>query len=521
MELQFLQTARRGIAASLLLVLAACGGGGSQAPAPIATQVEAAVQTSNQAVFAAGGAVAGVTPFIAFVTLRGTAIKNVASVNFVIAAAPGTVSKPVSVTYSLANLVRRAYVDTSANTLTVPIFGLYAGGANAVTINLTFNDASTFALPTSISTAPWVDPNETYDRPTIVKARATGDGLGFDFLYMKSIYGSPVVIDTDGHVRWVGPGITQTLSTDYADGGFVMASDTSPDLYRVDLDGTWSSTANFASSGVTTFFHDIEAGKTGFLGNVDGNIGGVFQMESTALEFQPDGTVVGTWDLAKAISDVMTAGGDDPTLFVRPGTDWFHMNTAIYDAADDSVIVSSRENFVVKLDYATGAIRWIMGDPSKYWYTFASLRAKALTWVGDGLVPIGQHSVTIAHDGSLMLFNNGYGSLNQPAGAPAGDSRAYSAVSDYRIDEAAGTVQQAWSFDYAQSISSIICSSARDTSDGSVLVNYAVAENLTAARVVGLDATHAVAFDFRFANASGCNTSWNAQPLALDALSLD
>ena len=42
-------------------------------------------------------------------------------------------------------------------------------------------------------------------------------------------------------------------------------------------------------------------------------------------------------------------------------------------------MVSSRENFVMKLDYHTGNIIWILWDPSKYWYTFPSLRAKALT----------------------------------------------------------------------------------------------------------------------------------------------
>ncbi len=89
----------------------------------------------------------------------------------------------------------------------------------------------------------------------------------------------------------------------------------------------------------------------------------------------------------------MTAAGDDPTPIVRPGIDWFHMNSTVYDQRDDSLIVSSRENFVVKIDYSTGAIKWIFGDPtkSKYWYNSPSLRAKALTLAGGGLYPDGQH----------------------------------------------------------------------------------------------------------------------------------
>jgi len=522
MELQELRTLRLVSATCLALLLAACGGGNSTPAdtAPVGTLVEAAVQTKNPSVLAAGVPIAGVTPFIAFVTLYGTAAKSVTSVNFVIAAQPGTVSKPVSVTYSYDYLARRGYVAADLSSVTVPVFGLYAGKTNAVSLNLTFSDASTYQMPLSIATSAWTDPDQIYDRPTIVQARAAGSSLGFDFLYMKSDYGSPVVIDTDGQVRWVGPAVVDTLSTDFSDGGFILGSDATPDIYRLEFDGTYSTTGSLAASGVVAFNHDIEAGKTAFLNNVDIITNGVEEGDSTAQEFTPAGQVLATWDLGAILSATMTAGGDDPTLFVRPSADWFHMNTAIYDASDDSVIVSSRENFVIKLDYQTGNIRWIFGDPTKYWYTFPSLRAKALTFLGDGLLPLGQHSVTIANDGSLMLFNDGTSSTNQPVGAPVGQSRAWSSVSDYQIDETAMTATEAWDFDYGKSLSSSYCSSARQVTDGSILVDYAEAAGGTATHIVGLDPNRNVSFDIQYAN-TGCSTSWNAQPLALDAMSFD
>src|SRR4029077_11527523 len=137
------------------------------------------------------------------------------------------------------------------------------------------------------------------------------------------------------------------------------------------------------------------------------------------------------WDLAAILSAYMVSRGDDASAFVRPGVDWFHSNSTAYDPSDDSIIVSSRENFVIKVDYNTGNIIWILGDPSKYWYTFPSLRAKALTLAPGGLYPIGQHAPSITSNGLLMLFNDGAGSFNQPAGAPAGDTRTYSTVSAY------------------------------------------------------------------------------------------
>ena len=176
------------------------------------------------------------------------------------------------------------------------------------------------------------------------------------------------------------------------------------------------------------------------------------------------------------------------------------------------------ENFVIKMDYATGAPIWILGDPTKYWYTFPSLRAKALTLVGGGLYPIGQHAVSITSDGLLMVFNNGLGSLNAPSGEPPGESRSYSAISAYLIDPVTMTAQQVWEFDHDQTIFSDVCSSVYEASGGSLLVDYATAEGRTQARLLGLDADHRVVFDFKYFG--GCTTAWNAVPIPLDDLQL-
>ena len=93
----------------------------------------------------------------------------------------------------------------------------------------------------------------------------------------------------------------------------------------------------------------------------------------------------------------MRAGGDDPSQFVYPApNDWFHNNSVAYNRADDSLIVSSRENFLICLDYETGAIKWILGDPTKKWHQFPSLRRYALTLAPGSLPPIGQHA-TLGH----------------------------------------------------------------------------------------------------------------------------
>jgi hypothetical protein len=473
--------------------------------------------------------VAGATPFIAFVPLQGDGLADVKTVRFIIAPSPGSVSRPVDVRYAVSYLIGRGYATPRGNAITVPVFGLYDGAANQVTLKLRHDDKTTTTLPVIVTTASYLDPNRIYDRPVRVHPRAAGSALGFDFFYMKSSLGSPVIVDTDGRLRWAVPGVPGSFASTFTDNGFVVGAPQSLQITRVELDGTITQPALLQTPDGTNFTHSVDAGKQGLMGELDLDIfaaAGAAPIEgevrSTATEFDPQtGQDFHEWNFVDILSNYMRSQGDDPALFVRPDADWFHMNMVFYDASDDSVIVSSRENFVMKIDYATSAIKWIFGDPAKYWYTFPSLRARSLTLAPGGLVPIGQHSTTIAPDGNLLLFNNGTPSHNQPPGAPRGIHRSYSAVSSYAIDEAHMTITQRWAFDYGQSLLSHLCSSARQLQDGSVLVDYAQAAGATQTRIVGLDPAHEVVFDYQYVNRSGCKTSWNAQPIALDSLSFE
>lgn len=508
---------------AIALTLAGCGGGGGGGGIPAVAPASAPAAASPVVADAATVVAVrpGVSPFIAFVDLRVAAGEVLSSAHYRIEPKPGSVSRPVDVDYAASYLSGRGYaasLGSSGSTVTVPVFGLYANYQNLVDIELQFADGDVEPIQAKVDTAAYTDPNGIYDRPVILKARTAGAALGFDFFYMKSALGSPVVVDTDGQMRWVVPATMSSVSSTLHGNGFVIGDPQAPRVRRLEFDGTTRDTALQAPD-VTNFHHNIDPGKVGLLGEVDAIRNGVQAIESTLVEFDPDtGALIKTWDLGDTLSRAMQAAGDDPAAFVRPGVDWFHMNAATYDPRDDSVIVSSRENFVLKIDYASGDLLWILGDPAKYWHTFPSLEARSLTLGSGGLYPIGQHAVSIAHDGSLMLMNDGLASVNQPAGAPAGEARGYSAVSAYTIDAAGRGATEATRFDYGQSVFSSVCSSAYEAAaDGSVLVDYAVADNTTHARLVGLDPGQNVVFDFEYPT-TGCNTSWNAQPISFDAM---
>jgi arylsulfate sulfotransferase len=504
------------------LLLSACGGGGDP------STNSAASLTATLQVTAAGSSdirileqIPGISPFIKLLYFQGASLAKVTGVEFTIASKPGTVSRPVNVSYSIGALEERGYLSANQSDLEVPVFGLYAGYNNQVAVQFQFQDGSAQTLPISVTTANYVDPTGVYANPTIMKQRAAGSALGFDFFYMKSAIGSPVIVDTDAQIRWVVPGIYDAMSTAYQNGEFVIGDPATPTVYRLQLDGTVTQNP-VAAATYLDFHHNIDPGKVGLLAEFDAQSGAVENIEATVAEITDVGAVLNSWNLAEIISTYMQSQGDDASAFVRLGVDWFHNNSSTYDASDNSLIVSSRENFVIKLDYQTGNIIWILGDPTKYWYTFPSLRAKALTLAPGGLYPIGQHAVSIFSDGSLMLFNDGLGSANQPAGAPAGANRAYSAVSDYTIDTTTMTAVNTWNFDYGESIYSSICSSAYEAaSSQTLLVDYAEADNGTQARLVGLDSSHNVVFDFQYSTGSSCQSSWNAVPFAFDNLQIN
>jgi arylsulfate sulfotransferase len=476
------------------------------------TQAEAArVTVVNQ--------VPGVTPFVANLALGLDDFANLDSVSYTIAAKPGTFSKPVAVTYSRAWFERRGAWNAAAKRLSFAVFGLYANHQNSVTLSTRFRDGSTHVERLTLTAPAYAGAGAVYNAPLVRSARNAAVSPGFDFMLVQNLLTTPAVLDTDGNLRWVGTGLNDSASSMFQVDGFIVGSPTLPELYRVELDGSWT-TRPLASTRYTNFHHDLTPGKTGLLAELDALEGGIPRIESALVEISPTGDVIKEWDMAAIFRAAMLAGGDDPSHFVRDGVDWFHMNSAIYHAADDSLLVSSRENFVVKLDYATGKIKWLLGDTTKHWYVdYPSLRALALT-LKSGRPPVGQHSLSIAANGDLLLFNNGYASLNQPLGTSPGVTLPFSTPSRYTIDAPARTAVETWRYAPTPAIYSDICSSVHEAEANHHLITYSVTEMGTRTRLVALDSAGKVAFDYEYP-ANLCNVAFSSKTVDFSALRLE
>jgi hypothetical protein len=465
------------------------------------------------------GNTAGATPFISNLTLEVSNTAVLKSIQFGIAPKPGSVTRPLSGTYANDYLLSRGFEQPPpATTVTVPVYGLYAGYANTVTLTYRFMDGSSKQAVTSITTTTFDDQGCGYNNPTKLQPRTTSTSLSYDYIFDSSSCGgySPIILDSDGALRWVS-----TLSENSA----LFAASTFFDnavyvtqnsqLFRVELDGLVLLLADYSNIGVLNLHHNIDRGKTGLLIEPDTTS----YFESTILEVNSsDGTVLKTFNMADIISAAMIAGGDDPSQFVFPTpNDWFHNNGATYNRADDSLIVSSRENFLICLDYETSAIKWIMGDTTKKWYQFPSLRKFALTLDPGSLPPIGQHSPSITYDQNVMVFDNGEMSLFQD---PPGENRRYASPRKYSVNLTTSVATEIWNYPQGESILSPFCGSVYEDAPLNYLVDYAFVNGTLPppqyAQLLGLDALGQQIFYYQYPT-TGCNTAYNSIPVHLES----
>ncbi len=457
---------------------------------------------------------AGATPFISQVTLQTSDVTTIKSIGFSIAPKAGSVTRPLSGEYSATYLTDHDDLQATGE-IFLPVYGLYSGRANTVTLTYNFNDGSSKEATTTITAGSYSNPC-SLDEPTVIQARKADSTLSFDYMLVRgSCAGSPVILDTDAEIRWVSP-LATTVNMIVQSAGFfdnaVYITDQT-NLYREDLDGTVTLLADYSDIGVENFHHNIDRGKFGIILEADT----VNYVESVNIEVDAAGNVLKTWNMANIISAAMVAGGDDPSQFVytKP-TDWFHNNAVTYRRSDDSIIISSREDFVITIDYATNAIKWILGDETKHWHQFPSLAAFSLTLGPDTLPPIGQHGLSITLDTNLLMMDNGRNSGFQ---MPVGINRDYSIPRKYQIDLAAETATELPQYPGTEDVYSQFCGSIYEDRQLNYVVDYAFildAGGGSHAELLGYDDTGAKAFDYTYPGGI-CDVAYGTLPLHLES----
>jgi len=410
--------------------------------------------------------------------------------------------------------VDRGFENPQTGEVVLPVYGLYGGYNNTVKLTYRFLDGSSKQANTTILTATF-DDSCGYKTPTILQRRTNSTDLSYDYIMIKGGCSDfePAIIDTDGALRWVGTGGISAGSAIFFDNAAYLG--VGRILTRIDLDGAVTDLGDYGSLGIINFHHNIDPGKAGIILDADTTT----YYNSVNIEVDPDsGTVLKMWNLADIISAAMIAGGDDPSQFVYPTPiDWFHNNGAAYNRADDSVIISSRENFLICLDYETSAIKWILGDPTKKWYQFPSLRKFALTLAPGSLPPIGQHSPSIAFDQNILVLDNGEHSFLQ---SPFGAQREYASPRKYSLDLVNKVATEVWNFPMNESIHCPFCGSIYEDAPYNYLIDYSVVNDglpglPVFAELLGLNAAGETIFYYQYP-ATNCGTIYRALPIHLE-----
>jgi hypothetical protein len=454
----------------------------------------------------------GPTAFIRFAHTRVSDVAGFEFAEFQIQPKTHSATRPIKARYARSYLAAHGYFDSTNGDVTIPIFGLYAGRANRVTITPGYSGRPQQRRFSITITTPAYNAG-TYSSPTVIQPRLPGTTLSYDFILLKNYAdnNTPIVIDNDAEIRWVGTAGVAAQNSILFDNAFYVTSGTS--LLRTEFDGVTTPVANYSGIGVTGFHHNIDPGREGMILDVDT----VNYTESVNLEVDAAGNVLRTWNLADIISAAMIDGGDDPTQFVYPApNDWFHNNACAYRSSDNSLIVSSRENFVIAIDYDSGIIKWILGDPTKHWYQFPSLRQFSLIFAPGTLPPIGQHAVSLSGD-QLLLFDDGVGSNFQQ---PPGETRYYSAPRKYQIDLGAFQATETWHYYPDPSVYSPFCSSVYEDAPDNYLIDYTLGGPYVYTGIVGLDAMGNVAFNYQYQETDFCGTAWNAIQIHWEDLNL-
>jgi arylsulfate sulfotransferase len=170
------------------------------------------------------------------------------------------------------------------------------------------------------------------------------------------------------------------------------------------------------------------------------------------IEFAPDGSTVHKYSVTEILDPYrLGSGAFNRGFYERLYKDLYdpipyditHSNAIYYIEEEDAVIVSSpHHNIIYKVAMSNGELLWMFGDPIGWKEPWAG---KMLAPKGELTWPSGQHGIEMTPRGTILVFDNG-ASRSIPPQTPMPPGERYSRAVEYLVDEAAGTVEEVWSY---------------------------------------------------------------------------
>ena len=316
----------------------------------------------------------------------------------------------------------------------LPIYGLYAGRENKVTIKCGDEEKE---LTIKTDELP-----DDFILPTSVKKNESK--LSNDlYFYTPSSSGYTAAYDVNGDVRWY---LTESAiwEINRLDNGRLLVSTErlaevpyySTGLYEMDMLGKIY-TEYSLPGGYHHDYYEMENGNLLVASDDFNNDSGTVEDYVVEID-RKTGNIVKTFDLKDILK--MTDGKSENWIEY----DWFHNNSVWYDKKTNSITLSGRhQDAVINIDYDTGKLNWILGDPEGWSDEYQKFFFKP---VGDNFEwQWSQHATMITPEGYVFLFDNGNNkSKNEKNYVKAEDS--YSRGVMYKIDTDKMTIEQVWEY---------------------------------------------------------------------------
>lgn len=345
---------------------------------------------------------------------------------------------------------------TSSDVHEIPILGLYPDQQNEVVFTL--EDASGIrAFDTMyIQTSPL--PNNLPELD-ILQMEETSMEEGWTFCNIGIGLGEgkflsrPMFFDHKGNVRWyMDLGEDLNLPIIRNRHGNLVFGDYNV-IIEMDMLGNEVKRSNLGSY---VQHHEIFEKPDGnlLIAVTDQNSGSSLDF---IIEFDPTlNSVIESWDLREYLDT------DRTNLVFFAGTDWMHVNSIGYDAVDQSIVVSGRNQGICKIGYDK-TLKWILA-PHRGWgksgangdgFETSEFLLKAIDQndlildesIQEGSIlsdqfewSWGQHAVLVLENQDLLVFDNGFNRNFQF------QNEGYSRAVSYSVDQSTMEVKQNWQY---------------------------------------------------------------------------
>ncbi len=355
--------------------------------------------------------------------------------------------------------------EIKTDSVTVPVLGLYPNTENSVVVTLKYATKEVIdTVKIKTNHIPIGFPEIEINKIDRSKMEPGLHGCDIHYANNGKFNSIPMIFDDQGKVRWyLDLSYNGTMVSPFQrlkDGNLLMVDRFT--IYEFNMLGQILSQTKIDNN--YGMHHDVVELPNGDLLICIGARDAYIKLDGETILSDSDfimhydiksKRIAKKWDLAKHL-DVTR----NDVNFLRKG-DWLHMNGLAFDAKDSTIVVSGKNQGLIKISW-NDELKWIMA-PKKNWgksgrnndgistkpFLLTAINPEGKAYsnsVQQGVAsaqdfdfPWGPHAPELLPNGNLLVFDNGsHRNFNE--------ENHYSRAVEYKINESNKTVEQIWQY---------------------------------------------------------------------------